>query len=266
MKNVLYLILWGAVIIVIFIKYIESRGIFYPEKRIEFYPSSFNLAFEDVYIKTVDNLKINGWFIPYPGAKYTFLFCHGNAGNLEHRLEKLLMLRNIGINVFIIDYRGYGKSEGKISEKGLYLDARAAYGYLVNSRRITPEQVILYGESLGTAAVIGLAADVKVRAVILEGAFSRGRDMAARIYPLLPTFLFANSFDSLTKIKKVKVPKLFIHSRNDEIVPLELAKKLYNLSPEPKEFSELIGGHNTAFLDSREKYISSIGSFIEKLK
>ncbi|MBU0503681.1 MAG: alpha/beta hydrolase [Candidatus Omnitrophota bacterium] len=265
MTRTLYLILFGVVIITAYIKYIESRGIFYPEKRIESYPSAFNISFEDVYVKTEDRLKINGWFIPQSNAKYTLLFFHGNAGNIGHRLEKLLMLRNTGVNIFIIDYRGFGKSEGKVSEKGLYLDAKAAYNYLVDSRRILPEQIILYGESLGTAVVIDLAANAKVKAIIVEGAFSSGKDMASRIYPFLPGFIFSNSYDSLGKIKKMQVAKLFIHSRNDEIVPFALANKLYNASPEPKELVEINGGHNTAFLDSQEKYISSIGLFIERL-
>lgn len=265
MTRALYLVLFGCLIIVVYIRYLENKGIFFPEKSVEFYPSSANLPYEDIYLKTEDGLSINGWFIPNHNAKYTFLFCHGNAGNIGHRLEKLLMLRSTGVNIFIIDYRGYGKSDGNISEKGFYLDARAAYDYLVNSRSLLPEQIILYGESIGTAAVIDLAAKAKVRAIIVEGGFSRGKDVARRFYPFLPGFIFSNTFDSLGKIKNVRVPKLFIHSRNDEILPFELASKLYDASPEPKEISEIRGNHNTAFLDSREKYISSIGLFIKKL-
>lgn len=265
MTRAFYLILFGCVIIVAYIKYLENKGIFYPQKSIDFYPSAVNLPFEDIYLKTEDNVKINGWFIPHNKAKYTLLFLHGNAGNIGHRLEKLLMLREAGVNIFIIDYRGYGESRGSISEKGFYLDAKAAYDYLLNNRHILPEQIILYGESIGTAAVIDLAAKVKVRAIILEGGFSRGKDVANKFYPFLPAFLFSNTFDSLGKIKNIRVPKLFIHSRNDEIIPFELAGNLYNASVEPKEMVEIGGSHNTAFLDSKEKYISSIGLFIEKL-
>ena len=267
MMKTLYLILVGVVIITGCgcVRYIENKFTFFPEKRIEFYPSVFDLDFEDVYVKTEDGIRINGWFIPQSNAKYTLLFFHGNGGNIGTRLKKLLMLRNATINIFIVDYRGFGKSEGKSSEKGLYLDAKAAYNYLVDSRGIQPEQIILYGESLGAAVAIDLACNAKVKAIILEGAFSRGRDIAGKICPILPKPFFSNSYDSLKKIKKVQVAKLFIHSRNDEIVPFALANKLYNTSPEPKELVEINGGHNTAFLDSQEKYISSIGLFIEKL-
>lgn len=252
-------------LIIGYVKYIESQGIFFPVREIEFSPDFMNLSFEDVYIKTEDNIKINSWFIPSSNAKYTILFCHGNAGNLTDRLDKINLLYGLGLNIFIIDYRGFGRSQGRPSENGLYLDAKAAYAYLVNHRNISPEQIILYGESLGTAVVINLASEVKIRALMVEGAFSRGKDMAKKIYPFLPSFLFSNKFDSLTKIKKVEAPKLFIHSRNDEIVSFSLAKKLYDTAPEPKHFVEITGGHNTAFLDSKERYISSIASFIGQL-
>jgi fermentation-respiration switch protein FrsA (DUF1100 family) len=265
MVRIPYYILFGAVLIFAYIRYIESTAVFFPEKKIEFYPSEVNLPFEDVYFKTEDGVRLNGWFMPHRNAKYTLLLFHGNAGNIGHRLDKLLILRHAAVHMFILDYRGFGKSEGKVSEKGVYLDARAAYNYLVEERGVLPEQIILYGESLGTAAVIDLAADVKVKAIIIEGGFSRGRDMASRLYPFIPNFLFSNSYNSLEKIKRIEVPKLFIHSRDDEIVPFELARKLYDASSGHKEFAGIGGGHNSAFLDSKEEYLSSIELFIKNL-
>jgi fermentation-respiration switch protein FrsA (DUF1100 family) len=260
----LYIIL-GIILIVGYVKYIEMRGIYYPIKNLEFTPANINLKFEDVYFKTIDNLKLNAWFIPHPEAKYTLLFFHGNAGNLQDRLDKINMLHNLGLNIFILDYRGYGKSEGKPSEKGLYKDAQAAYSYLVNVRKILPDEIILYGESLGTAVAIDLAAKFKVKALILEGAFSCGRDMAKTIYPYLPNFIFTNSFNSLEKIKKISTAKLFLHSQEDEIVPNKLTKKLFASACLPKYFIELKGSHNNAFLDDKEQYLSAIASFLTKL-
>ena len=121
MNKVLFLILLVIGLIVLCIRYIETRGIFYPKKEIEVYPSALNLPYEDVYIKTEDGVRINGWFIPRANAKYTLLFFHGNAGNIEHRLDKLVMLREAGVNIFIIDYRGFGKSEGRLTEEGFIL-------------------------------------------------------------------------------------------------------------------------------------------------
>ncbi len=246
-------------------KYIENRGVYFPMKEIQFNPGLLGFSFEDVYIKTQDNIRINGWFIPADKARYTLLFYHGNAGNIGHRLEKIMLLHKLALNIFIIDYRGYGRSQGRPGEQGIYLDAQAAYDYLTNERRINPEQIILYGESLGCAAVIHAAAANKVGALIVEGAFTRGRDMARRIYPFLPAFLFSDSFDSLSKIKSIAAPKLFIHSTNDEIVPFALARQLYEAAGEPKRFAEIRGGHNSAFLDSQQEYISAIKEFTEGL-
>ena len=255
----------AIILFVGYIKYIESRSIFFPTKEIELTPSLINLSFEDVYIDTEDKIKINGWFIPHNNAKYTILFCHGNGGNIGHRLDKIAILAEMGLNIFIIDYRGYGRSQGRPNEPGVYLDAKAAYGYLINKRNIKPEQIILYAESLGCAVAVHLASRVKTAGLILEGSFTRGRDMAKRIYPILPAFLFYNTFDSLTRIKLVDAPKLFIHSENDEIVPFDLAVKLYNAAKEPKRFVKIMGGHNTAFLDSQSKYVSAIVTFTREL-
>lgn len=265
LRAILYTIIFIG-LFVGYIKYLESRSIFFPTKEIEFIPQLINFYFEDVYIETEDRIKIHGWFVPQKNARYTILFLHGNAGNIGHRLDKVEILAKRGLNLLIVDYRGYGKSQGRPSEYGLYLDAKAAYSYLVNNRKIKPGQIILYGESLGCAVVVDLASKVKSKGLILEGAFSSGRDMAKIIYPFLPAFVFSKKFDSLTKIQKVEAPKLFIHSQNDEMVPFDLAKKLYNVAKEPKRMVMLKGGHNTAFLDSKETYTFALTSFIKELE
>lgn len=262
MIRIFFLILFGILIIIGYIKYIENKGIYYPDNLIEFYPSNINLSYTDEYFKAEDGVLLNGWFIQNNNAKYTLLFLHGNAGNISHRLDKIRILRELGFNIFIIDYRGYGKSHGKPSEAGFYLDSLASYNYLIDKLRIPPNQIILYGESLGTAVAVDLASKAEVKAIILEGVFSSGRNFGKMIYPFLPSFVFSNKYDSLGKIKRIGAPKLFIHSINDEILPFELAKKLYDTANEPKELAELTGGHNTAFLESKEEYVSSIKNFV----
>ena len=265
-KQALLSILICSFLIFAYIKYIERKGIYYPTKEINLTPASLGLKYENIFFKTQDGLKLNGWFISADASRGTLLFCHGNAGNIGHRLDKIILFHNLHLDTFIIDYRGYGQSEGEPSENGIYLDAKAGYNYLVNERKIKPEQIILYGESLGCGVIIDLAAKERVGALIAEGAFSRGKDMAKRIYPFLPSFLFSNSFDCLAKIKKIDAPKLFMHSRDDEIVPYSLARRLYNAADEPKYFAELRGDHNNAFMESQKEYVSSINSFIKKLK
>ncbi len=257
------------ILIIIFLqlytKYIESKSIFFPLKNIEVYPSEIGLTFEDIYLSPFNNLKLNGWFIPAKDATYTILFLHGNGGNISHRLEKVKILLECKVNIFLVDYRGYGKSTLKPSEKGIYDDAKIFYDYLIKEKKIIPNNIIVYGESLGTAVAIDLASKENIRALILEGAFDSARSMAKKLYPFIPSFLFSDIFNSFKKIEKIKIDKLFIHSKNDEIIPIEMSRRLYNHAPKPKMFIEVTGGHNTAFIDAYNTYVFSIRSFIENL-
>ncbi|NQT95718.1 MAG: alpha/beta hydrolase [Candidatus Omnitrophica bacterium] len=228
-------------------------------------PKTIKLEFEDLYLKTSDNIDINGWFIPNEKAKSTLLFFHGNGGNISHRLEKISFLHKMDLNIFIIDYRGYGKSKGKPNETGLYRDAEAAYQYLLKKKNIPAENIILYGESLGGAVAVEIASKHKVKAVITEDTFTSVKEMSKIVYPFLPTFFLYTKFDSLSKIKDIKVPKLIIHSTGDEIVPFELGQKLFNEASEPKEFLKLRGSHNTAFFDSMEDFRVGILDFFSKI-
>jgi len=265
-KILTYILIVVIFNIFLYIKFIEKKGIYYPYPQIERTPHNLGLDYQDIYIKNSDGLLLNAWFIPARDAKYTIIFFHGNAGNISHRLDKISIFYNLGLSTFIFDYRGYGKSKGRPYEEGLYIDADAVYRYLINEIKVPADKIILYGESLGTAVAIKLASEVNVKAVILEGAFSKGRDMAKRFYPFLPYFLFSNSFDSLSRIKSIKYPKLFLHSIDDEIVPFDLAKKLYDDAPPPKELVKLSGSHNSCFMDIKESYISALDKFIKELK
>lgn len=263
-RIVVYLVTFCGLLFV-YIKYLERDGIYFPAREIKVYPSNANLEFEEVYLDTADKLKINAWYIPCDNAKFTLLFCHGNAGNIMDRLDKIKLLHNIGLNIFIFDYRGFGKSQGSPGEQGIYLDAQAAYDYLTSKRNIASERIVLYGESLGSAVVIDLAKQNKVGGVIIEGGFSSGRDMAQKLYPFLPRFIFSDIFDSISKIKDVHAPMLFMHGCEDEIVPLKLAYKLYQEADEPKEFLELKGGHDASFFHSLQEVTPAISAFLGKL-
>ena len=262
------LVFWIAVIAVlafILTRYVERHNLYFPMKELEGDPGLIGLPFEEAYFETSDNVRLYGWFLPASGAKYTVIFCHGNAGNISHRLEKIAILHNLGLSVFIFDYRGYGKSEGAPSEQGLYRDADAACAYLVERRGIPEGRIILYGESLGGGVAIHAAQNRGLKAVITEEAFSSVRDMAGLVYPFIPRFMVANKFDSLSKIKNVTCPKLIIHSTNDEIVPFSLGERLYNAASPPKKLHKIRGSHNTAFLDSEEEYKEGLKSFLSNL-
>lgn len=254
-------------LIVIYLRFIEKRTIFYPTKEIECSPQELNLDFEEVFFKTQDNITLNGWFVSAKegNVSYTILFCHGNAGNISHRIEKLKFFSDLGYSVFIFDYRGYGKSEGRPSEKGMYLDCKGGYDYLISSRKISAEQIIGYGESLGGAAIVDLASGNKLRALIIDSTFTSAKDMVKVIYPFMPPWIFSSRFNSLDKIKFINVPKLIIHSINDEIVPFKLGKKLFDSASSPKEFLEIRGEHNSCFYESEDILREKISDFLNGL-
>lgn len=254
----------AVALVVIYLRYIEKRSLFYPSREIEYLPKDSGMSFEDVFFKTPDNLELNGWFVPAKDTRYTILFCHGNAGNISHRLEKVKFFQELGNNVFIFDYRGYGRSKGAPSEKGLYNDAQGAYNYLL-SRKIAPGQIIGYGESIGGAVIIDLASKNTLGGLIIDSSISNTKDMVKIIYPFLPYWVLSSRWDSVNKIKSITIPKLIIHSINDEIVPYRLGRKLFESAAEPKEFLQIRGGHNSCFFESTQILKERIADFLKGL-
>jgi fermentation-respiration switch protein FrsA (DUF1100 family) len=248
-----------------FIRFIEKKSLYFPFRNIETTPQDIGLTYEEIFVVTSDGVKISGWYIPSGSPRTTVLLSHGNGGNISHRLEKIKILHDLDLNILLFDYRGYGMSNGSPSEAGLYLDAEAMYAYLLNEKKILPEKIVGYGESLGGAVIVDLADKHKLGGMVLEGSFTSIRDMAKKYFPFIPAFVYKTSFDSLEKIKDMKMPKLHFHSRNDEIVPFELGKKLFDNAPEPKEFVVLQGGHNDSFLVSEDVFREKIDAFIRGL-
>ncbi|MGB2601348.1 MAG: alpha/beta hydrolase [Candidatus Omnitrophota bacterium] len=265
MNFLIYLVIF-IVLLVVSVRYIEKRSLFFPMKEVTSDPGSVGLPYEEIYFDTIDNKRLNGWFISNHDARFTVIFSHGNAGNIAHRLSKLCVLYDLGLSIFVYDYRGFGKSEGSPSEAGLYKDVRAAYNYLTKERNIPKENIILYGESLGGAVTIDLAREIAPRAFITEEAFTSIRDMAKIAYPGMPHFVFSSRFNGASKIKDIDCPKLIIHSIDDEIVFYRLGEKLFNEAKPPKEFLQIRGTHTTAFMDSNERFKQGLGSFLDGLK
>jgi hypothetical protein len=264
MKMIFYLIVI-IVLFLIFVRYLENTSVFYPQRRLEATPEDLGLPFEDVAITTRDHVKLHGWLIKAPSAKSTLIFFHGNAGNIGGRLGKISLFHQIGLNVLIIDYRGYGKSEGYPTEQGIYNDATAAYDYLLRRDDMQGQNIISYGASLGGAVAIDLAVQRPVSCVIADSTFSSAIDMAKMIYPFIPSFLIKVKMDSIGKIKGVSVPILFIHSIEDQTVPFVLGKKLFDAAPAPKEFIEIIGDHNDGHVQDEKKVKNGIRMFLNKL-
>lgn len=246
----------------------ERSFIFFPEKSIVVTPTNVGLPFEDLYIFTPDGTRINGWYVPSSGAKVTFLWLHGNAGNLGGRVDSLRDFhRELGVNVLMIDYRQYGRSEGRVTEEGTYQDALAAYDYLAKRPDLDPFRIVVYGQSLGSAVAVDLAVKRRLYGLILEAPFTSIRAMAAFHYPWLPfAGLLSTRYDSLDKIGKVDAPLLILHGDRDEIVPYGQGKTLYEAARSPKQFYTIRGaGHNDVYIVGGVEYFRAIRDFIQSL-
>ncbi|MCC5810190.1 MAG: alpha/beta hydrolase [Ectothiorhodospiraceae bacterium] len=237
-----------------------------PGRELASTPERIGLAYQDVWLETEDGLAIHGWFVPATEARGTLLFFHGNAGNISHRLDSLRIFNELDLNVLIIDYRGYGQSEGSPSETGLYRDAEAALGYLRAEREVPAGEIVLFGRSLGASVAAHLAEQHEgLGGLILESAFTSVADMAAELYPIFPAqLLVRHRYDALESLQGVTSPVLVVHGPDDEIVPYAHGRRLYEAAPEPKWFLELRGGHNEGFLRTGEDYASGLDAFLSE--
>ena len=244
----------------------QSGLIYFPSKEHDSNPGALGLRFEELTIQTKDNVAISAWYIPADEPRATILFSHGNGGNISHRLESIDIFNRLRMTVLIYDYRGYGKSEGVTTEVGTYNDARAVWDYLVNTRQISPDEIILFGRSLGAAVASKLATENTPRALILESPISSIPDMGAQIYPFLPVRLLARfEYNTAEYVENVTCPTLVIHSRDDEIAPFSGGRKVFESSANAAGFMEISGGHNDGFLVSGEKYRAGLDDFISNV-
>jgi fermentation-respiration switch protein FrsA (DUF1100 family) len=224
---------------------------------------------DDHYFAAGDGVRLHGWWcrrVDAPPDGPVLLFFHGNAGNLSHRADLLIELATrTPAGVFVVGYRGYGRSQGRPSEDGIYLDARAAWKHLTGEMDIRADRIVIFGKSLGGAVAVDLAMDVDAAGLIVESSFTSIADMAGAHYPFVPKFMIRTRMDSVGKIMAVSYPKLFIHSRNDQVVPYRLGRALYEAAPEPKRFHEVVGsGHNETWIVGGNAYFEALSGFVSE--
>jgi len=244
---------------------LEEKLIFHPALDISRTPASVGLAFDDVTFSAPDGVRLNGWFIPHHDSPLVWVWFHGNAGNISHRVHNIKLLRDlVAIQIFIFDYRGYGKSEGRPSESGTYLDGEAAVRYLLDRYRVQPDQLVFFGRSLGAVVAAEIAARFHPLALILESPFASVPAMAKAIFPYLPLGYFLRTqYDLTAKIRKVRAPVLVLHGDQDEIVPFEQGRQVFEQAPAPKRFYAIRGaGHNDTYIAGGEAYFQAIKDFI----
>jgi len=222
---------------------------------------------EEVWLDTEDGVRLHAFWVRAPQqTRRAILFLHGNAGNASHRLPNAQQMAALGADVLLLDYRGYGLSEGSPTEAGVYADARAGLAHLTGPRDLPEERIVLFGRSLGGAVAIDLARDRGLAGVILESTFASLSELADQILPLPLGFVVRGRWSSRDKIGSVSAPLLFFHGGEDRVVPIELGRALYDAAPGPKDFHLIPrAGHNTTVEMGGRAYFERIGSFLEQV-
>jgi len=250
------------------LRWFEHSQVYHPDRVLTATGAELDRRFEDVIFKAGDGVELNGWFFPAstnsPRARLVVLVCHGNAGNIGHRLETCAALLATGAGVFVFDYRGYGKSRGWPSEEGTYLDAQAAYHWL-RQQGVSGTNIIAFGESLGGGIAAELAVREPVGALVLQSTFTSIPDIGADLFPWLPVrWLATIRYDTRSKLPRLKLPVLVMHSRADEIIPFRHGQRNFAVANEPKLFWELTGGHNEP-LANRRHFITGVEKLLDRI-
>jgi len=244
----------------------EHRQVYCPSRRMEASPADFGRAYEDVYLTASDGVRLHGWFLPAeprsPRGRFVFLLFHGNTGNISHRLDFASAWLELGVNLFLFDYRGYGQSEGQPSELGTYLDAQAAYEWL-RQRGFPASNIIALGKSLGGGIASQLAVREAVGGLILQSTFTSIPALARELFPWLPiTLLNTIKYDTLSRLPQIRIPLLIVHSRQDLVVRYPHAQQNFAAANEPKMFWEIPGSHTSVLEAGRAHYLRGLQNFL----
>jgi fermentation-respiration switch protein FrsA (DUF1100 family) len=294
-RRLVVIVLLTYVGVCVIVRFLQSHLIYFPARDYYATPSDVGLEFEDLTLRTEDGLALGAWHIPHPAPKGSLIFCHGNAGNMSDRLHSIKLLHDMGLNVLIFDYRGFGRSEGRPSEQGTYDDVVAAWKYVVETQGVSPDRIVLFGRSLGGAVAIELADRIQSgavqfqtghdrreassdtpqpggplgqvpRALVVESTFTNLEDIGRLHYPLLPVrWLLTYRYDSITKVPRITCPKLFMHGTEDTLIPLKYGRKLFDAAADPKQFLETPGGHNEAGFTYAPEFAGRLEAFLDEL-
>ncbi len=263
---VIWIIVIAAVLFAILTAFLlinQDRMIFIPLDSFITTPSKTGMNHEEIFLEVSPEENIHAWYFPLSDSAPTILFCHGNAGNISYRLNAVNMFLNLGCSVLLFDYRGYGMSGGKPSEENVYADAEAALGWL-KSRGTSEDEIIVFGESLGSAVAIELAArHHELGGLIIKSAFTNLAEVGHTHFPYLPVSLICRyNFNSLDRVKYIACPVIFSHSKEDELIPFRMGRSLFDTVTGSKTFVEITGGHNDRDYLSDENYHAALNEFI----
>jgi fermentation-respiration switch protein FrsA (DUF1100 family) len=260
--------LLGLALVFMLLRWFENSQVYHPGRTMDASGAELKRPFENVFFKSTDGVELNGWFYPADPnsthAKIAMLVCHGNAGNISDRLELYRPLLDAGAAVFAFDYRGFGLSKGRPSEEGTYRDAQAAYQWL-RQKGFAGSNIIAYGESLGGGIASELCLREETGGLILQSTFTSIPDVGAELYPWLPVKLISTiKYDTHSKLPKLKIPVLVMHSRDDNVIEFGHSQRNLAAANEPKFFCELTGEHNGGvwslpeFREAIEKFLNVV--------
>lgn len=241
----------------------QRRFLYFPAREMVSGPEDYGFAREDVRMTAEDGVRVHAWWLAAPGADTTVLFLHGNAGNVSYWVDAVTVYRDLGWNTLLLDYRGYGLSEGSPSEQGTYFDADAAWQHLVKERAIDPSRVVVIGRSLGGGVATWLARRHRPAALVLEATFTSVANVVAEMLPIPGVRSFVRlGYPSIERIGDIDAPLLVVHGRRDEVVPFSHGCTLFEAARSPKRFVELAGGHNDAFGVEVDAYSAALREFV----
>lgn len=250
------------------IRWFEHRQVYVPDRTLEANPGDLGRPFEEIFFHAADGVRLHGWFFPAsagsPRAHQVLLLCHGNAGNISHRLRYYRAWLELGVNVFTFDYRGYGRSDGRPAEEGTYRDAQAAVGWL-RGKSFTPSNIIVMGKSLGGGVASELMLREPLGGLILQSTFTSIPDIGAELYPWLPVHrLHRIKYDTVNRLPKINVPVLVAHSRRDDLIGFHHAERNFKTANEPKQLLEIGGNHVSVIEDARAEYLKGLEQFFTR--
>lgn len=234
----------------------EQNQVYHPSREMDASGADLGRPCEDVYFKSRDAVELNGWFFPAeansPRARLVLLICHGNAGNISHRLGLYQLLLETGVGVFAFDYRGYGRSRGGPTEEGTYLDAQAAHEWL-RRKGCSGNRILAFGESLGGGVASELCLREETGGLILQSTFTSIPAIGAELFPWLPVrWMSRIKYDTHSKLPRLKIPVLIMHGRGDELIGFHHSERNFAAANEPKLFWEIKGEHNEPLSDQAQ--------------
>lgn len=241
----------------------QSRHVYQPSRELTSTPLDHGYDYEDITFSSADGLRLNGWFVPCPDSSRIILLLHGNSGNMTDCIASISIFQSLGYSTFMLDYRGYGSSHGEPTEHGTYLDAEAAWQYLLLQRHYAPQEIVVLGRSLGAAIACWLTTHHTPRALIIESTFTSMPAIAAHTFRWYPARLLARyQYNTLENIRKIHCPVLVVHGRDDPVIPYQHGLRLYDRALQPKAFLDIHGSHAEGYLETGQAYVDGLRSFL----